>query len=38
MKKENNSSHQIYNIFSVGKMAEKSFSWRWVEYERKVKY
>ena len=33
-----NSLYLIYNIFSLGKMAGKSFSWRSVEYELIVKY
>ena len=38
MKKEKNSSQLIYNIFNLGKMAGKPFSWRSVEYELVVKY
>ena len=37
-KKEKHSSHLIYNIFSLGKMDGKPFSWKYVEYELKVKY
>ena len=28
VKKEKNYSHSIYNIFSLDKMARKTFSWR----------
>ena len=38
VKKENKYSHLIYNIFSLGKMAGKSFSWRLVEHELKVNH
>ena len=38
VKKENKYSHLIYNIFSPGKMAGKSFSWRLVEHELKVNH
>ena len=31
-------SYLIYNIVNLGKMAEKPFSWRYVEYELVVKY
>ena len=38
VKKGKHSSYLIYNIFNLGKMAGKSFSWGYVEYDLVVKY
>ena len=39
MKKENYNIYiYIYNIFNLGEMAGKPFSWRSVEYELVIKY
>ena len=38
VKKGENYSHLIYNLFSLSKMSRKTFSWRQVEYEIKGKY